>query len=133
MEGRGKEGGDYVTRRTRGGICVEGELFEQIPSMNPPLTKLQVAIVLAPSSQSSWLSSHIRLPSDSSHQGSATRRRTLPALGYRDEEGQGEEDSLYKAVTDLNNDSRLATHVESNRARSNGVLNDAARWRDNDE
>ncbi|KAK3698916.1 hypothetical protein LTR37_016703 [Vermiconidia calcicola] len=128
-----------VVRYEREGACFEPWRLEEtkvaIMLLVVPVAVFvwKVAIVLAPSSQSSWLSSHIRLPSDSSARGSAARRRTLPALGYRDEEGQGEEDSLYKAVTDLNNDSRLATHVESNRARSNGVLNDAARWRDNDE
>jgi hypothetical protein len=87
--------------------------------------------VLAPSSQSSWLPSHIRLPSDSTQDESPThpRRRPLPAIGYRDLEDQGEEDSLTREVTNLNKDSQLATHVEGSRTKSSGLLNEAAIWR----
>ena len=90
----------------------------------------QVAIVLAPSSQSSWLPSHISLPSESTREESPTRpRRPLPAIGYRDVEDQGEEDSLAREVTNLNKDSQLATHVEGSRTKSSGLLNEAAIWR----
>lgn len=92
------------------------------------LTSDQVAIVLAPSSQSSWLPSQIRLPSDSSRSESPAQRKPLPAIAYRDLEDQGESDSLTRAVTGLNNDSQLALRVEGSRTKSSGLLNEAAMW-----
>lgn len=87
--------------------------------------------MLAPSSQSSWLPSHIRLASDSSQDGSARQRKALPAIGYRDvEDQQGEESSLSRAVTGLNTDSQLALRVEASRTKSAGLLNEAAMWRE---
>ena len=100
------------------------------PSINKMLTSEQVAIVLAPSSQSSWLPSHIRLPSDSGQSDNHAPRKPLPAIEYRDLEGQGEEDSLTRAVTGLNNDSQLALRVEGSRTKSSGLLNEAAMWRE---
>ena len=86
--------------------------------------------MLAPSSQSSWLPSHIRLPSESTQDESPGHpRRPLPAIGYRDLEDQGEEDSLAREVTNLNKDSQLATHVEGSRTKSSGLLSEAAMWR----
>ncbi len=57
------------------------------------------------------------------------------AIGYRDVEDQNEssarrEDSLQRAVTGLNKDSRLATHVEGNRTKSKGLLEEPNLWRE---
>ena len=70
-------------------------------------------------------------PSEREHAGgeSDAPRRPLPAIGYRDVEDQGEEDSLAREVTNLNKDSQLATHVEGSRTKSSGLLNEAAIWR----
>lgn len=89
----------------------------------------QVAIILSPSSQSSWLASQVSLPSDSTHHSAAARRQPRPAIGYRDIEEQVEDDSLYREVTNLNKDSNLATHVEGNRQRA-GPFNEANEWRE---
>ena len=86
--------------------------------------------MLAPSSQSSWLPSHIQLPSDSSREGSARQKRALPAIAYRDVEDQAEESSLSRAVTDLNTDSQLVLRLEGSRSKSAGLLNEAAMWRE---
>ena len=74
--------------------------------------------------------SHIRLPSESTQDSPPTRRRPRPAVGYRDLEDQGEDDSLHREVTNLNKDSHLASHVEGNRDRPGGLLKDANQWRE---
>ena len=96
------------------------------------LTFLQVAIVLSPSSQSEWLPTQIRLPTDSSpEQGPGTARR--PRIGYGAIEETGDVDSVRQEVNDLNKDSRTGAHVEFNRTRSAGFLNETARWRETDD
>lgn len=94
---------------------------------------------MAPSSQSGWLPSQIRLPIDSpeaSAESSPTAsRRPRPAIGYRGLEEAVEEpaeDSLQDEIERLNKDSRLASHIEGNRSKSSGYLNEAARWRETD-
>ena len=99
--------------------------YHATTSASAMLTLLQVAIILAPSSQSSWLPSGISLPSESDND-SAAQRRKRPAIAYRDVEDAAEEDSLQREVTNLNNDSHLASHVESNRTKAKGrFINEA--------
>lgn len=95
----------------------------------------QIAILLAPSSESSWLPSHIRLPRDSNQADPSGARKPRAAIGYRDVEDEGEssarrEDSLQRAVTGLNHESNLATHVEANRTKSKGLSSEPNVWRE---
>lgn len=71
----------------------------------------KLALFLAAASESSWLPSGIRLPSESSRGSNLPR----PAIMYRDIEQQGDDDSLREEVSRLNKDSTLATHVENGR------------------
>ena len=87
---------------------------------------------MSPSSQSSWLPSHIRLPNDRSEHASAPPRRPRLAVEYRDIEDQGDEDSVQRAVTGLNKDSQLATQIEGSRTKSSGLLSEANMWRQED-
>ena len=90
----------------------------------------QVAIILAPSSKSSWLPSHFQLPSESSQNGTPPERGPIPSYVYRDVEDPGESDSLQREVTNLNKQSQLASHVERSRTKSGGRLSKVPRWRE---
>lgn len=67
--------------------------------------------MLSPGFDTPWLPSTVRLPEDDN-----ARNGSRPAITFRDIEDQGEADSLRDEVTRLNNDSNLASRVESGRA-----------------
>ncbi|KAF2479051.1 hypothetical protein BDY17DRAFT_257635, partial [Neohortaea acidophila] len=92
----------------------------------------KIAILLAPSSQSSWLPSQITLPEGSEHgdtPSAGSSRAAFRPHGVQGLEGnEAREDSLYRTVTDLNNDSQLASRVESQRTKSAGLLDEPNFW-----
>lgn len=90
-----------------------------------------VVIALSPTTQSAWLPSQLSLPSGSSPEVHGQRPR--PAIGYRDLEDVGDEDSLHREINNLNKDSHLATHVEGSRARGSGLRNEQDVWRDRED
>ena len=72
-----------------------------------------------------------------SAEGSVAGRRSRAAIAYHDEEQddgaegrERREDSLQRAVTDLNNDSQLASRVEYQRTKSSGLLPERDVWRE---
>jgi len=86
-------------------------------------------IIVAPSSGSAWLPSAIRLPDeDDIPEGSARRQ----AIEYRDTDG-AEDDSVRAEVNRLNNDSNLASHIESERTKSAGPWREHDNWRQSGE
>lgn len=97
--------------------------------MRRPLIQLQMAILLAPSSASTWLPSAIRLPRGDS----APNSRARQAIGYRD--GEVDEDSVRAEVDRLNKDSNMASHVEGERRRSQAHVRFLGHedWRDSNE
>lgn len=75
--------------------------------------------------------SQIRLPTERNPENNPpTPSRPRAAIGYRDLEDGGEDDSLRQEINRLNKDSALASHIERNRSKSSGLLNEAARWRE---
>lgn len=92
---------------------------------------LQVVIALSPTTESSWLPSQLSLPSPDAQDGRSHRPR--PAIGYRDLEEAGEDDSLHREINNLNKDSRLATHIERNRSRGSGLQHEQDVWRDDQD
>jgi len=82
-----------------------------------------VLFLLSPGFDTPWLPSTLHLPEDENHNGSRH------AITFRDVEEQSEADSLRDEVTRLNNDSNLASRVESGRVmRPSPLIQESGVW-----
>ena len=131
LEDGGEEGCDHVLGRCDRCVRMAGEL-QLISAVDGSITDMrcdQIAMILSPSSGSSWLPSTVRLPIVDGATGGSQQRRVIE---YRDADG-GDDESVRAEVERLNKDSNLASQVEAERTRSVGLWREHENWRDSGE